>query len=474
MTRLDLQATDMNDITIQSHSQFLVNLFRRFNDSEIVFCVTRNHELLPEVVPDDIDILVDKDHMPAIDSIIKSVTGDDFLLIKRIKRNYHIQYYITSNEELKNSINENRAAEIIQLDFVSELQWKGIPYLKAKEVLHHRVPQKDFYILQPHHHIAHVMYHAMLDKNHIKQEYASIIQSGFEAHNKNIMRCLLPLLGSKLCKQITCSVQADDMQKLLSLRNRVMLRLILHPVHATQLTVFIIRKYLRISKAIMYPPGCLVTAVGPDGVGKTTLLARCRLALSNCYDPVIDIYMGWKEFILPTKRILLALLKLKSSSNKRKETNQDRESIQHTVEPVEPSWTHNFSVIHYFADLWARYVVKIRPILARGGFVSCDRYFYDVLTQNVWLTNNHISRWILIKLSPSPTLTIIFTGDAATITARKNENTVEGTEKQIQAFRILNNGRRPVLELDATNDLNQNIFKTLSRLIAITNVDEIR
>jgi len=189
---------------------------------------------------------------------------------------------------------------------------------------------------------------------------------------------------------------------------------------------------------------------------------------------MIDIYMGWKEFILPSKRILLALLKLKPSRNKHKETNRDKESKRHAIEQPKPSWTHNLSVIHYFVDLWARYVVKIRPILARGGFVSCDRYFYDVLTQNVWLTNNSISRRLLIKLSPSPTLTIIFTGDAATIAARKNENTVAETEKQIQAFRILNNERSPVLILEATNDLNQNVFKTLSRIIAIANMDKTR
>ena len=473
MTRLDLYAADINNMTIQSHPEFLVNLFTRFNASKIVYCLTRNHELLYDVIPDDIDILVNKDQMPDIDQIIRSVTGDDFLLIKRVMRNYHIQYYITSSEELKLSINENRAAEIIQLDFVSDLQWKGIPYLKTKEALHYRVPHKDFYILDQSHHIAHVMYHAILDKKYIKDKYASIIQSGYEEHSAGITQCTLPLLGSNLCKKITDATRAGDMQQLLSLRRSIISRIILHPLRIAKLAAFMARKYLRILKAILMPPGILLTAVGPDGVGKTTLLERCRLALSNCYDPMIDIYMGWKEFILPSKRILLALLKLKPSRNKHKEANQDKESKRHSIEPPQPSWTHNLSVIHYFVDLWARYVVKIRPILARGGFVSCDRYFYDVLTQNVWLTNNSISRWLLIMLSPSPTLTIIFTGDAATIAARKNENTVAETEKQIQAFRILNNERSPVLVLEATNDLNQNVFKTLSKIIAIANMDKI-
>ena len=397
----------MNNMTMQLHSQFLESLFRKFNAANILYCITRNYDALPEVILDDIDILIDIDHLLDIDRIIKSATGNDFLLIKRVNRNYHIQYYITSDKELKKSIKESRAAEIIELDFVYELQWKGIPYLKAKEVLCHRVPYKDFYILDRHHHIVHVMYHALLDKNFIKQEYALIIKSGFEAHNKNVMQSLSPLLGSRLCEQLAQVVQAGDEQKILSLRSLALFRLILHPVRFTRLTIFVTRKYLRISKAILSPPGVLITAVGPDGVGKTTLLARCRLALSNSYDPEVDIYMGWKEFILPSKRILLALLKLSSNRSKNKEVAQDEESMQRADEPEKPSWTHNISVVHYFADLMARYVIKIRPVLARGGLATCDRYFYDVLTQNVWLTNSGVSRWLLIKLSPSPTLTII-------------------------------------------------------------------
>jgi len=92
--------------------------------------------------------------------------------------------------------------------------------------------------------------------------------------------------------------------------------------------------------------------------------------------------MGWKEFILPTKRLLLAVLRLTSNKNNKKKIPQSQGEVQQADDPVKPSWIHNFSVIHYFVDLWARYVFKIRPALARGGLVSCDRYFYDVLTQN--------------------------------------------------------------------------------------------
>jgi thymidylate kinase len=444
------------------HVEFLIRLFSEFNSQNIDYCLSRNYQSLPNEISDDIDILVRESQVPNVDSIIRELAVAPLFLVKQLKRNYHLQYYISSVDEIAKAIDENRAAEIVELDIVTALQWRGIPYLDTKSVLSARRSFNDFFVPDAADFLGHVFFHAILDKGHFKGEYWEILRSGIGRRDEGLHETLGKVLGTDLADKIYRAIDEDHPQDALRQRNAIITKMIANPAGMFLLVGFTLTKYLRIATAIVSPPGILITALGPDGSGKTTLLTKIGVVLGNCYDPISDIYMGWKNFILPTKRLLRTLQRLISFENQGGPREAGVNELVH-----KPSWTHNISVAHYVLDLWARYLIQIRPILARGGLVLCDRYFFDFVTQNVWLSDNRLSRSLLVRLCPTPSLTIIFSGDAAIVSARKKENSAEATAKQMTQFQALHCVVSPILELDATAVMEKGVFSAVCKLFGL-------
>src|SRR5206468_7954403 len=85
-------------------------------------------------------------------------------------------------------------------------------------------------------------------------------------------------------------------------------------------------------------------------------------------------------------------------------------------------------LVHIMADKWLRYLVYVRPRLARGEVVVLDRYFYDLLTFPHPLVQRPRVEALVMRLIPEPALAFCLAADPAVITARKNELTVAETE----------------------------------------------
>src|SRR5205814_1445930 len=114
-------------------------------------------------------------------------------------------------------------------------------------------------------------------------------------------------------------------------------------------------------------------------------------------------------------------------------------------------------LVHIMADKWLRYIVYVRPRLARGEVVVLDRYFYDLRTfphppvQRPWLE----------------TLVMRLVADPALITARKNELTVAETERQIACYRGLSRWVRNFREMPADGDRTAVIDRMAELVLAL-------
>ena len=96
--------------SILAYATFLTELFAEFHARDIGYCVLRNFEGLPDRVDGDIDILVrSADLQKAETTLVDLMEG--FLLIRRVERNGHLQFYVTSEYEMEAAVRENRAAQ---------------------------------------------------------------------------------------------------------------------------------------------------------------------------------------------------------------------------------------------------------------------------------------------------------------------------------------------------------------------------
>jgi len=444
--------------SILAYATFLADLFAEFHARDIDYCVLRNFEGLPDRVEGDIDILVRSADLQKAETTLMDLM-EGFLLIRRVERNGHLQFYVTSEYEMEAAVRENRAAQKVQLDFVTKAQWKGIAYIDTERVLSERQWYGNFYVVGRTHRAAHLICHGILDKHFIKRAYKKVIEDSIFQEGKVALDPLNPFIGVGIVERLYSVLRRGDDAEILGLRKALILKLLFYsPQSILSCILFLIKKYLRITHAILFPPGVLIAIVGPDGAGKSTLLDQVGTVLSEAFELIKEQYMGWKQFILPTKRLLSFV------QNSMADRRSQRVWLEHSVLGMRRSWTHNFSVLHYLLDLWIRYLFQIRPVLARGGLALCDRYFFDFLVQNVWICKNRLTRSLLLALTPTPTITILFTGDSDTIAARKHEVSPEETARQLAQFSMLKEKIKPVLELEATKPLDSNAMKVITTI----------
>jgi thymidylate kinase len=443
---------------ISSHVVLLTSLLTEFEARGVCYCLLRNFEGVPKQIDDDIDILVQSDHLGQAEQILLSLMKN-FFLIERIERNRHLQFCVASRKEMDQAIRENRICAVVRLDFVVELQWQGIAYLDTEAVLASRQRYNGFYVAAPDHRVAHLLCHALLDKNHIKGSYKAVIEGAIHQNNESMLMLLTGSIGQPMVRRLTAAVRTGDDTQILQLRTSLIRRLVFHSPQSFFVYIqFLIEKYLRFLNFFLFPRGVLIATAGPDGAGKSTLLERIATVLSASFDQVREQYMGWKQFILPTKRLFRLMQSIRIGR-----TEQTATGDSHTKSNA--SWANNFAVLHYFLDLWARYLFQIRPALVRRGLVLCDRYFYDILVREVWLSRTHWFCSLLLAITPRPTVTVLLAGDPEIIAARKQEISTVETARQIDELSRLVHHSRRVLPLEATNAPEENAAAVINVLL---------
>lgn len=456
-------------VTVSPNASIVSTLFERFSAEAINYCLLRNVEGLPNVIDGDIDILVAPDHLPKVEAILADLAAES-LIVRKIKRNEHLQVFVVSPDEIGLAVEEGHPIEGVALDFQTGLQWKGIPYMDAEAVLTDRHQEQGFYVPGLRHYGSHLACHILLDKDYVKSEYRDIIREALSSEGEATFTPLIPSIGKAGVANLYTAFQTGDNAEILSQRKMITRKLLFSSLgSAPSCFLFLVKKYLRMAGYALAPPGILVATAGPDGAGKSTLIDKTALAFAEEFPLVKKQYMGWREFILPTKKLLGII-----SPSKNKASSEEDDSPTSGQEAPKPNWTYNLSILHYFADLWARYIFLIRPALSRGGLVLCDRYFYDVLVREAWVCRNRLFRWLLLRLTPKPTVTVLFTGDPEVIVARKQEVSSEEAARQMELFAVLDRHPEKVLKVDVSSPLDRNLADLVNAIVAKRTGDDAR
>ena len=451
------------------HAAFLAAYFRELDRRGVRYCITRNFERLPDEIDGDVDILVRPGQRARAEAALDDALPGHFV-VRRVERDGHLLVFITSAEELRSATREGRAAAVVEIDLVTQLAWSGLHYQNAIGVLSRARERAGSWVAHPADEAAHVLCHAILDKNQVKPGYRAVLERACQQLGDAAFEPLERCAGAGIVARLREVSASGDDASLLALRSDLIRALITRrPLGLLRFAAHHASVAARRVRAVLQPPGVLIATAGPDGAGKSTLLAQLGSVLDEIYHPIRDQYMGWRDFVLPTKK-LLGWLQRTLAARKSPDATAAAAAASAVPEPEyshEPdgpmSWTHNFSVLHYFADLFARYVLQIRPALHRGGLVLCDRYFFDVLVQEVWICENPTPRALLVALTPRPTVTALLSGDAEVIAARKREISPERTTDQMQSLSVLS-GSKGVLALDALKPLDENVEAVLKRL----------
>ena len=391
----------------QSTADFLRKLFRLLNEFGVRYCVIHSWERLPEHLGSDLDLAVHPGDKPRITSIIEALKGFNYSA-------YQWSNYITHGHSFYFYWVAGGKVNTVPVDIIFEDRRSGMIMASGEDFVAGRVRHGDFWIASPAMEFSYLL---------VKKANKGNVSSTQTLR----LQCLAENLGRESAEKIVSNVFRAD------LKARIVAACLDGSIDEVfrdlKAEAWQTARSLRLPKTIRYwagqfrraiwrtsyPSGILVSVLGPDGVGKSTVLEGLAM-----------------EFSVSLRR--------RSLFHWRPQVLAKRQDNRPVTDPHGQSPRGSLASMAYlsvfFADSWAGYLFVIKPRLVRAGFVQFDRYFHDVLVDPRRYRYGG-PKWfakLLCRLLPEPDLVILLDADEDLILSRKTELTRAEIQRQRHAY----------------------------------------
>lgn len=370
-------------------------MFEKFHSEQISYSVIHGYDNLPyDYSGHDIDILINYVDIHQIKSIINSLIVRNSLKIFRIEERQQLLDFVIYSDKL----------EVIVLQFIFKLDYRGIPFFSNLEVFKNIRKHNDISILSFFHETVYSFFASLFWGRTVKEKYHAkfldlVNQSEFIDYFES-------KIGSKYYSSFADAVNEKDFQRIIALRNNLIYAFFKKSFRKDKrnlLIGFVRRYYLGIYNALKNK-GKFVVLVGPDGVGKTSL----SHVISNYLK---DIFRDIKYFhFIPNKIISLDVKEI-LSADKLKFTNRKQSSF--------------FSYVRILRNMmrFIFYYHRIIFFLYKQNLVIGDRYFF-----NYFLDPSSVkyfgAEWfvrLIYRIIPKPDYIFFVIADPETVQSRKQE-----------------------------------------------------
>jgi thymidylate kinase len=374
-----LQATDAG---------LLRCLFRAFDEHGIRYCVLHSYERLPELAS-DLDVAVHPDDYPKLGSVIRVLAGDGFPAI-------HCINYALGANYLVFAWFDGAAMHLVSVDTVCEHRRRGLLLASGAELTAGRRKWDGMWVSSAQVEFAYRLSKLVLKRTLDGRREERLRALVNELGDAEAVRVAATVFGESwartvvdACRRANLSATAPQLEERL-LRTAPRARLCERAAEA-----------LRLWRRWWHPTGLWVALLGPDGVGKSTLI-----------DSIQAQPAGFRRFGVFHWRPM--------AIGGHQQSGPTDQPHRQTPRPAVPSMLRT---LMHFADYWVGYWTKVRPLVGRTGLVVFDRYFDDVLVDPVRYRYGGPRWWLrlLRGLTPRPDLMFILDAPEEVVLARKQE-----------------------------------------------------
>lgn len=402
--------------------QLLSKVFVSLNSLNVEYCVMNNYENMPEIIPTDVDIAIDREMFDMIDSFLYKFSQENNIeIIQKIWHGYNKCAYILSplliNERFR-----------IQLDFFVDFSAKGYPNLILNEVmLYGKRPFKMFYVPAPAVE-APFLFMRRIIKNDLKTSHINKLKLLITQEYNNIQQKFIEIFGQELTISIIQLIQTGNeaiFHNNLENFRKALKKFSKRKTNFTYITKYRINNALRLINRLLHPVGFSVVQLGPDGSGKTTIASLVTERVSGSFHGCNIQY--WRPYLLP------AMGKLKfwnPSEEPKTNPNPHGHSKQNSIKSL-------FRFFYYLIDYIIGYPFKVYIPKVRKKIIIFDRYYYDYLV-DLHRYRFNIPKWLpklFLPFIPSTDLVIYLDAEPEVLIKRKQELDLSELKRQVNELR---------------------------------------
>ncbi len=423
-----------------NQADFLQTFFELLETHSVRYCVLHSFEHLPQEVLSDLDIAVHPDDRPKLAVVFRQLSEKGYRPIQCLNYAVGAFYFVFFWFE-------GSALQSVALDVAFEHRRNGLILRAGKDLVLGRRRLGSIWAPHPS-----VEFEYLLAKK--------ILKGSVPAHQAERLNALVEELGKPKAEAIAGRLFGSSMasavvdvcisQTLPALLNRLARQLWWTAVCKNPLNP--IRNFLseiaRRRRRWFAPTGIFLVILGPDGVGKSTLVGSLIERLGPAFR---------RHRVFHFRPMLIA--------------PQDETGIPMTNPHAVPPRGRLGSAVRllgFFLDYWLGYLVLIRPLVARSGLVVFDRYFHDILIDPrryryggpMWLLR------LLAPLVPPPdSLFLVLDADEEVILSRRREIDPSELHRLRAAYQALSASHSCAALIQTDNGVDRSL-EDASRAIA--------
>jgi len=372
------------------------------------YCILHGWQSLPEHLPSDLDIVVAPEDLPKLEQ--KLLWTDGARLVNLLRHESTCYYFVLAVEDGKNVF-------FLPIDAAIDYRRDGRVWFTAEELLEGRRRWKGFWVASPE-----VEFKYLLVKKILKQSVLSHagarLQELAEELGATADEAARRLLGPEWGALVMGWIRTGEWEALEG--HLPTLKQVLKWERFKQDPLNPLRYWLpeikRVWQRWRHPTGLWVAVLGPDGSGKSTLIANLEKDLKGAFRRTVRFHL------------MPGLLRRRGDAGPVTDPHG---------KPPRSLPTSLLKLLYYLLDYKLGYWLKVRPALVRSTLVLFDRYYDDLLIDPKRYRYGGpmgLTRW-LRRFIPRPDLFLVLDVPVEKLLERKREVEPEELQRQVEAYR---------------------------------------
>jgi thymidylate kinase len=391
----------------QNRKKFLSSFFKELDTSRIRYCVLHSWDDLPDKLSSDLDIAVHPEDIGQLRFIFRFLRKNGYIPIQLLNYGVRSYYFVFCwFEEL--------VLNFVSVDLIFEHRRGGLVLAPGETLVCGRQKLGIFWIPDPE-----IEFAYLLAKKSCKGAVSApqagrlkflVTQLGRSTANNLAGQLFL----GNLRERVVEACASGHLDALLA-RNRGQTwktALVRNPL---RLIRYLFADGVRLVRRWLQPTGLFVVIMGPDGVGKSTLIEHLLQAVAPAFRR--HRVFHWRPMLLWRRKAA-------------------RDTTQPHSHPPNAGWWSIARLFAHLLDYWLGYWMIIRPLLTRSSLVVFDRYFQDLLADPKRYRYGGPS-WLVRSVSwlvPKPDFLFILDAPVQVILSRKQEVMPQEVHSQRQVY----------------------------------------